>query len=228
MPCACLSLPAPRFLDQTIGGAVATASHGSSMKWGSLSSQVGGACMHLQGECSPSGGALAGCSRARSTCSAIQALQHQLHHCMPTSPPQLVSLRIVLANGTLAEFSPKKNPHLFNAVGACCCPAALLVGSRWNGSAWNAVRAKSIPCILRSAIEQLATRIPACPMLHTGASVGRLGIIADLTFRIVPQQAVQRTLKVGRLCGWAPESLGTCVHLSSSGAKFALRLLHRK
>lgn len=32
--------PLPRFLDQTVGGAVATATHGSSMKWGSLSSQV--------------------------------------------------------------------------------------------------------------------------------------------------------------------------------------------
>lgn len=32
---------------------------------------------------------------------------------------QLVSLKMVLANGTLAEFSPRKNPHLFNAVGAC-------------------------------------------------------------------------------------------------------------
>ncbi|KAI7844538.1 hypothetical protein COHA_001896 [Chlorella ohadii] len=83
------------FLDQTIGGAAATASHGSSMKWGSLSSQ-------------------------------------------------LVSLKMVLANGTLAEFSPRKNPHLFNAV---------------------------------------------------GASVGRLGVVTELTFRIVPQQAVQRTLK---------------------------------
>lgn len=39
---------------------------------------------------------------------------------------------MVLANGTLAEFSPKQNPHLFNAVGACSahsvapCPSLAL------------------------------------------------------------------------------------------------------
>lgn len=36
---------------------------------------------------------------------------------------------------------------------------------------------------------------PSLPLLTAGAGVGRLGVITDLTFRIVPQQAVQRTLK---------------------------------
>ncbi|KAL4431088.1 hypothetical protein ABPG75_006344 [Micractinium tetrahymenae] len=56
------------FLDQTIGGAVATASHGSSMRYGTLSAQLRG-------------------------------------------------LKMVLANGSLVEFTPEKNPHLFRAAG---------------------------------------------------------------------------------------------------------------
>lgn len=56
------------FIDQTIGGAVATATHGSSMRQGSLSSQV-------------------------------------------------LELEAVLANGTLATFSPTSNEHLFRAFG---------------------------------------------------------------------------------------------------------------
>lgn len=56
------------FLDQTIGGAVATGTHGSSMRWASLSSQLRG-------------------------------------------------LRMVLANGTLLDLTPRSNPHLFMAAG---------------------------------------------------------------------------------------------------------------
>lgn len=64
------------FLDQTIGGAVATGTHGSSMRWGSLSSQLRG-------------------------------------------------LRMVLANGTLLEVTPRSNPHLFMAAGGWEAVAAL-------------------------------------------------------------------------------------------------------
>ena len=55
------------FIDQTIGGAVATGTHGSSMRYGSLSSQV-------------------------------------------------LSMRMMLANGTVVEISPE-NTHLWNAAG---------------------------------------------------------------------------------------------------------------
>ena len=80
------------FIDQTIGGAVATGTHGSSFQHGSLSSQV-------------------------------------------------TSLRLMLANGTVIDVSPDSNPHLFNAA---------------------------------------------------GVSVGRLGIIMDLTMKIVPDKLVER------------------------------------
>ena len=83
------------FVDQTIGGAVATGTHGSSFQHGSLSSQV-------------------------------------------------TSLRLLLANGTIVDVSPSTYPHLFDAA---------------------------------------------------GVSVGRLGVITDLTLKIKPQQAVTRNLK---------------------------------
>ena len=82
------------YIDQTIGGAVATATHGSTFRWGSLSSQLRG-------------------------------------------------LKIVLANGTLLELnSPEEKPHLWKAI---------------------------------------------------GVSVGRLGVITELTFRIIPDTSVIRT-----------------------------------
>lgn len=82
------------FIDQTIGGAIATATHGSSLRWGSLSSQVRG-------------------------------------------------LKIILANGTTLELkSPDENPHLWRAL---------------------------------------------------GVSVGRLGVITEVTLRIVPATPVTRT-----------------------------------
>ena len=83
------------FVDQTIGGAVATGTHGSSFQHGSLSSQV-------------------------------------------------TSLRLLLANGTIVDVSPSTYPHLFDAA---------------------------------------------------GVSVGRLGVITDLTLKIKPQQAVTRNLE---------------------------------
>lgn len=87
------------YIDQTIGGAVATGTHGSSMRWGSISSQVRG-------------------------------------------------FKIILANGTLLELgSPDSSPEALHL--------------------WRAV----------------------------GVSVGRLGIITELTMRIKPQQAVTRKLQ---------------------------------
>jgi FAD/FMN-containing dehydrogenase len=83
------------FIDQTIGGAVATGTHGSSLQHGSLSSQ-------------------------------------------------LTSLRLMLANGTIIDISPEDNPHLFKAA---------------------------------------------------GVSIGRLGVITDITLKIKPQQAVTRNLR---------------------------------
>lgn len=83
------------FIDQTIGGAVSTGTHGSSMRWGSLSSQVRG-------------------------------------------------MKVILANGTLFELkSPEQDPHLWRAL---------------------------------------------------GVMVGRLGVITELTMRIIPQKAVKRNL----------------------------------
>ena len=82
------------FIDQTIGGAVATGTHGSSFQHGSMSSQ-------------------------------------------------LESLRLMVANGTIIDISPESNPHLFKAA---------------------------------------------------GVSVGRLGVITDITMKIKPQQAVKRSL----------------------------------
>jgi FAD/FMN-containing dehydrogenase len=84
------------FIDQTIGGAVSTGTHGSSLSWGSLSSQT-------------------------------------------------VSMRLLVANGTIVNITPESHPHLRRAV---------------------------------------------------GVSVGRLGIIIDLTMRIVPQRPVRRTMTV--------------------------------
>jgi len=82
------------YIDQTVGGAVATGTHGSSLRWGSISSQVRG-------------------------------------------------LKVILANGTLLELnSPSDNPHLWKAL---------------------------------------------------GVSVGRLGVITEVTLRIVPDEDVTRT-----------------------------------
>lgn len=88
------------FIDQTIAGAVATGTHGSSMRWGSLSSQV-------------------------------------------------LSIRMMLANGTVIEITPK-DEHLWNAA---------------------------------------------------GVSVGQLGIILSLKMRIVPQQAVKKSVYEGEFWG---------------------------
>jgi FAD/FMN-containing dehydrogenase len=90
------SLPAYSwFIDQTMGGAVATGTHGSSMRYGSLSSQM-------------------------------------------------VGLKLLTANSTIIEITPKKNEHLWKAA---------------------------------------------------GVSVGRLGVITELTFKIRPQMAVTRKLQ---------------------------------
>ncbi|PSC73887.1 L-gulonolactone oxidase [Micractinium conductrix] len=83
------------YIDQTIAGAVSTASHGSSMRFSSLSSQLRG-------------------------------------------------LKLVLANGTMLELTPNSNRHLFMAA---------------------------------------------------GASVGRLGVIVEVTMAITPQKAVRRTTR---------------------------------
>jgi hypothetical protein len=84
------------FIDQTVGGAVATATHGSSLRWGSLSSQVRG-------------------------------------------------MKVILANGTMYELkSPEQDLHLWRAL---------------------------------------------------GVSIGRLGVMTELTLRIKPQQAVRRRLQ---------------------------------
>jgi hypothetical protein len=93
------------FIDQTIGGAVATGSHGSSFQHGSLSSQ-------------------------------------------------LSSLRLMLANGTILDISAESNPHLFKAA---------------------------------------------------GVSIGRLGVITDLTFRIVPENIVTRSLQEMSLLEFAEQ-----------------------
>lgn len=82
------------FIDQTIGGAVATNTHGTSLEWSSLS-----------------------------------------------SPEQLLSMRVVLANGTLVDLSDETYPHLMRAM---------------------------------------------------RVNVGRLGAVTELTFHIVPQQAIRR------------------------------------
>jgi FAD/FMN-containing dehydrogenase len=82
------------FIDQTVAGAVSTGTHGSTLRWGSLSSQVRG-------------------------------------------------LKAVLANGTMLELnSPADNPYLWKAL---------------------------------------------------GVSVGRLGVITEVTLRIVPAEDVTRT-----------------------------------
>jgi FAD/FMN-containing dehydrogenase len=82
------------FIEQTIGGAVSTGTHGSSLRWGSISSQVR-------------------------------------------------DLKVVLANGTVLELdSPAENPHLWKAL---------------------------------------------------GVAAGRLGVITEVTLRIVPAEDVTRT-----------------------------------
>jgi FAD/FMN-containing dehydrogenase len=83
------------FIDQTVGGAVATGTHGSSFEHGSLSSQI-------------------------------------------------TSLRLMVANGTIIDISPKSHPHLFNAA---------------------------------------------------GVSVGRLGVVLDVTFNIVPDRLIAREVE---------------------------------
>ncbi|PSC67957.1 peptidase C69 [Micractinium conductrix] len=95
--------------DQTVGGAVATGSHGSSMKYGSLSSQV-------------------------------------------------LSLTLLTANGTLRTLTPQADPHLFRAA---------------------------------------------------GVSVGRLGVIVDLTFRIRPQMAVRKSLQELKFADFAAQVKAT-------------------
>lgn len=60
-------------------------------------------------------------------------------------------------------------------------------------------RAAAPPVLAQRTLLLDANYMPlrTCPHLpFTGASVGRLGVVTELTFRIVPQQAVQRTLKV--------------------------------
>lgn len=85
----------PWFLDQSVGGAVATATHGSSLRHGSLSQQ-------------------------------------------------LEAMTVVLANGTVASFSRARDPFLFDAL---------------------------------------------------SVSVGRLGVLIDVTLRVVPNAAVRRTVR---------------------------------
>lgn len=112
---------------------------------------------------------------------------------------------MVLANGTLAEFSPKQNPHLFNAVGACSAhgrgalPFTDAALRSTTSCAWAAVGGRVLASWLLS-VNQTSKRPaePPLPLFTAGAGVGRLGVITDLTFRIVPQQAVQRTLKARR------------------------------
>ena len=88
------------FIDQTIAGAISTGTHGSSMRWGSLSSQV-------------------------------------------------LSMRMMLANGTIIEITPEED-HIWKAA---------------------------------------------------GISVGQLGIILNVTMRILPQQAVDKRVYESQFWG---------------------------
>ena len=66
---------------------------------------------------------------------------------------------------------------------------ALLCGVPWHMSSWPLPRSSSHPCPLGW--------LPPTPV-QAATGVGRLGIIYELTLRIVPQQAVKRTLQVRR------------------------------
>lgn len=119
------------FIDQTIGGAVATATHGSSLRHGSLSNQ---ASLQCQPTC------IAFCARLMQQ-PPLHYLEHRLVPCLLRHnmtfnlsityfscwchghlyfrccvAPQVTSIQSVLANGTVANFSPQSNKHLWRAM----------------------------------------------------------------------------------------------------------------
>ncbi len=110
MPCLCSTeksplgwtLPAfPWYIDQTIAGAVSTATHGSSLKYGSLSEQVNFALC----EDTPAIDACGG------------------FHCMVLHvSAQAIEIELALANGTLLTLSSNINAHLFAAARARASP----------------------------------------------------------------------------------------------------------
>ena len=118
------------YLDQTIGGAVATGTHGSSMRYGSLSSQVGGqagvvpaAVPHAEEDCCSSLWQPAHqAASSRTSCTHTPCTPPP---CPPPCPPhrhhpaplQLRGIQMILANGSLVELTPASNLHLFLAAG---------------------------------------------------------------------------------------------------------------
>ena len=112
------------YIDQTVGGAVATGTHGSSLKWGSLSSQV-----RIRRGAFPSH-ALPIALHMRHASILARRYSHVpfCHSATESSLScmQVSRIELALANGSLLELTPQRNPHLFRAaqvITPCHCPA---------------------------------------------------------------------------------------------------------
>lgn len=137
------------FIDQTLGGAVATATHGSSLLYGSLSSQARAA--HAPPLRRPAPGAQQGDMPPSPHAHPRARPRHALPPCTPArSRSQLAALKWMDARGRVRTATPEGDRHL-----------------------WDALT----------------------------VSVGRLGIILETIFRIVPNKSIERIKKVMRLAG---------------------------
>lgn len=121
------------FIDQTIGGAVSTGTHGSTMRYGSLSSQVG---------------------------SAVHTEPQKVTHCRRLSCDphlsQVLSMDVVLANGTLAVFTPEKDPHLFKALGVSAGRLGVITKLKMRIVPQKSVRKTSKVCAASRSMDSLA------------------------------------------------------------------------
>ena len=133
-------------------------------------------------------------------------------------------MQAVLANGTLANFSPDSNAHLWRAmqVSFSLLPDVLLHGCLHHTASVDIVFGANLqsqwPLEGNAIIPRHATEHCMQTHVYTGVhqhssilrmrqshagtqahvlfqvSVGRLGIITQLTMHIVPQQSVQRSM----------------------------------
>jgi FAD/FMN-containing dehydrogenase len=109
------TLPAfPWFVYQSIGGAVSTGTHGSSLTWASLSNQV------MVEEEIEGGRGKGGVAIANPQLSSASLCQSLIDHPIPPLwhglMLQVVSLTMVLADGQSRTFTAESDPFLFKAV----------------------------------------------------------------------------------------------------------------
>ena len=110
---------------------------------------------------------------------------------------QATRIQLALGNGTLADFTPQSQPHLWKAVQVSLIITTLLsdeLAAQPDVKYQDQATLASGQCDIVYGPAKDAWKEPASPKpgVHAQISVGRLGVITEVEFRIIPQQLLTR------------------------------------